>query len=349
MHFSGTRWREGRPTSMITGRKLTTLVDMYVEERRRGRIISPEYLSKLPCGFEVTELVLKQILVCYAETKRHLYGIKSDEGPVDVDTQASIYLNMIQKWHQIHPEIRLTVKQIISIHHMLNFEPGKDDPSPFIVCHLTESLRKMDRDVPENRRINSEFDEKFDKIDHDDSFDFEDNVDYDEDNLSMEQLQELFLATQEIQKGVLVKRPKFVTKKLKYFWNEKRVQDLTIARRFAMEKFKMDKKSSFGHHFYKYWKKLNPGIEVKKSQVLARHNFQIRFEKKMLNQKVDKVIKHWENMCNDYRVNEENIEVIDESLNIKTELDLIKVSTIFTLIMSTDIVRVLIFGARGHY
>ena len=59
---------------MLTGRKLTALVDMFVEEKRRGHVISPEYLSKMPCGFEVTELVLKQILVCCAEAKRKLLG-----------------------------------------------------------------------------------------------------------------------------------------------------------------------------------------------------------------------------------------------------------------------------------
>merc|ERR1712137_966656 len=96
-YLLGTRWREKYSSSSLTGRKLTTLIDMYVEEKRRGRITSPEYLTKVPCGFEVTELVLKQILVC-------------------------------------HPEIKLTPKQIISIHHMLNFEPGKDEPSPEIVC-----------------------------------------------------------------------------------------------------------------------------------------------------------------------------------------------------------------------
>ena len=51
--------------------KLTTLIDMYmyVEEMHRGRITSPEYLTKVPCGFEVTELVLKQILVVVPEQR----------------------------------------------------------------------------------------------------------------------------------------------------------------------------------------------------------------------------------------------------------------------------------------
>ena len=37
---------------------------------------------------------------------------------------------MCRRWSKIHPEVKLTMKQMISIHHMLNFEPGKDDPSP---------------------------------------------------------------------------------------------------------------------------------------------------------------------------------------------------------------------------
>ena len=70
---------------------------------------------------------------------------------------------MIQKWHQIHPEIKLTVKQIISIHHMLNYEPGKNiDPSPYIICHLTESLRKLEREVPEaGRGVHPQFDVEY--------------------------------------------------------------------------------------------------------------------------------------------------------------------------------------------
>ena len=44
---------------------------------------------------------------------------------------------------------------------MLNYEPGKSiDPSPFVICHLTESLRKLQREVPEVRKeIKSKFTE----------------------------------------------------------------------------------------------------------------------------------------------------------------------------------------------
>ena len=185
---------------------------MYVEEKRRGRITSPEYLTKVPCGFEVTELVLKQILVCHAETKRNFLGSSQKSEKMEnfdhfsesenLDTASSIYSLMVTKWQKIHPEIKLTPKQLISIHHMLNFEPGKDEPSPEIVCYLTESLRKMDKDVPDTREFiqNSEF-EGMDL--NDESFDdFEgENSNYDESNLSMEQLQELILATQSLKKA----------------------------------------------------------------------------------------------------------------------------------------------------
>ena len=77
-------------SSLLTGRKLTTLVDIFVEEKRRGRIISPEYLTKVPCGFEVTELVLKQILVCHADTKRKLLGQNFSSNEVDFNAEAKL-------------------------------------------------------------------------------------------------------------------------------------------------------------------------------------------------------------------------------------------------------------------
>lgn len=155
-YLLGTKWRESRPNSTITGRKLTTLVDLYVEEKRRGKMVSPEYLSKNSCGFEITELLLKRILICFAESKRLVVGVEKEESSVDLHLQAWIYLHMYQRWQQNHPEIKLTLKQIVSIHHMLNFEPGKDDPSPFIIFNLTEALRKLDKQVPENQPLDQQ-------------------------------------------------------------------------------------------------------------------------------------------------------------------------------------------------
>ena len=99
--------------------------------------------------------------------------------------------------------------------------------------------------------------------------------------MSMEQLQELFLATQGIKNAAeKMKRPKFVMKKQKFFWTEKRVDDLKLASAMALQKFKVHKKCGIGHYMYQYWLKLNPGVEVSKSRLLARHNFQIRYERR---------------------------------------------------------------------
>merc|ERR1719433_76886 len=144
---------------------------------------------------------------------------------------------------------------------------------------------------------------------------------YDESNLSMEQIQELFLATQGIKNAAQkMKRPKFVMKKQKFFWTQKRVDDLKIAARIGLEKFKCRKKCGIGHYMYNSWLKLNPGAEISKSRVLARHNFQIRYERRLLNNKLEKIMIRWDEMCANYRVNEENIEVVDET-QVKKETE----------------------------
>jgi hypothetical protein len=56
-------------SSFVTGRKLVALLDLHSEDRRKGKFASPEYLTKVPSNFTVTELLLKQIMVCYAETR----------------------------------------------------------------------------------------------------------------------------------------------------------------------------------------------------------------------------------------------------------------------------------------
>ena len=70
----------------------------------------------------------------------------------------------------------------------------------------------------------------------------------------------------------------------------------------------------------KEWLKLNPDQvgKVSKSQILARYKYQIRYEKKMHSKSVQRVIDTWQTMCDNYRINEENIEVIDETV-VKNE------------------------------
>ena len=111
---------------------------------------------------------------------------------------------MCRRWSKIHPEVKLTMKQMISIHHMLNFEPGKDDPSPGIIfeiiidftkknqnfnlkqvfflslsnfleviCYLSESLRNMEKEVPEERTFDSRYQHLDEEMDISYDFDYQ--------------------------------------------------------------------------------------------------------------------------------------------------------------------------------
>ena len=203
---------------------------------------------------------------------------------------------------------------MLSIHHMLNFEPGKDDPSPELLCYLSESLRNMEKEVPEERT----FDPKFIRDEIDDEIeDLDLDFSYDETNLSFEQLQEYFLATQAIPQENLRHwpRPHLVIKKQKLLWTIKRVEDLKLASKLAWQKFRMNKKPSVKDLLCQQWFKLNPNMvkKVSKNQILARYKFQIRYEKRISRKNSQRVITTWQTMCDNFRVNEENIEVIDET------------------------------------
>jgi hypothetical protein len=55
---------------------------------------------------------------------------------------------MCHRWPRVHPEVKMTTKQLISVHHILNFEPGKDkDPTPELDCQLAEIWKLMEKDV----------------------------------------------------------------------------------------------------------------------------------------------------------------------------------------------------------
>ena len=64
------------------------------------------------------------------------------------------------------------------------------------------------------------------------------------------------------------------------------------------------------------WYKLNPDMKIKvsKSQILARYKFQVRYEKKCFKKNSQKIIQSWQTMCDSYRINEESIEVINETI-----------------------------------
>ena len=106
------RWKEHYPYWPIPGRKLVSMVDAFVDEKRKNRNWLPEYLTKVPCSFRVEEATLKQVIVCHVETKKQLeasYTSKYGPGPVD---PSLIYVDMCKKWVRTHPEARLTTKQV---------------------------------------------------------------------------------------------------------------------------------------------------------------------------------------------------------------------------------------------
>ena len=123
-----------------------------------------------------------------------------------------------------------------------------------LICYLSESLRNMEKEVPEERTFDPRYqhvpDEEMDISGYD-----LDVTTYDESNLSLEQLQELFLATQGIPESSLNQhhhqRPHLVTKKKKLLWTSQRVEDLKLSSELAMQKFKCNKKSRYILHIFK--------------------------------------------------------------------------------------------------
>ena len=122
-----------------------------------------------------------------------------------------------------------------------------------------------------------------------------------------------------------LQRPHLVTKKKKLLWTSQRVEDLKLSSKLAMQKFKCssNKKISIKDFLCLEWYKLNPDMKTKvsKSQILARHKFQVRYEKKCFKKNSRKIIQRWQTMCDSYRINEESIEVIDEAIIEETSVN----------------------------
>ena len=106
----------------------------------------------------------------------------------------------------------------------------------------------MEKEVPEERTFDPRYQHVTDEEMDISGYDL-DVTTYDESNLSLEQLQELFLATQGIPESSLNQhrhqRPHLVTKKKKLLWTSKRVEDLKLSSELAMQKFKCNKKNRY--------------------------------------------------------------------------------------------------------
>ena len=97
-------------------------MDLYVEEKNKGKFTTPEYLTKKACNFHVTEELLKQILILHAEIEK---SALMEAAAADSSVQpnpAVMNVDMCRKWGERYPEAKMTNKQLISIHEMLNYD-----------------------------------------------------------------------------------------------------------------------------------------------------------------------------------------------------------------------------------
>ena len=102
--------------------ELQDVVDLYVEEKNKGKFTTPEYLTKKACNFHVTEELLKQILILHAEIEKSALMEAAAEDSSVQPNPAVMNVDMCRKWAERYPEAKMTNKQLISIHEMLNYD-----------------------------------------------------------------------------------------------------------------------------------------------------------------------------------------------------------------------------------
>ena len=119
-------WRreatDGGINGAVYGRKLQDVVELYVEEKNKGKFTTPEYLTKKACNFHVTEELLKQILILHAEIEKSALMEAAAEDSSVQPNPAVMNVEMCRKWAERYPEAKMTNKQLISIHEMLNYD-----------------------------------------------------------------------------------------------------------------------------------------------------------------------------------------------------------------------------------
>ena len=100
--------------------------------------------------------LLKQIQLCHIEMLKKLQSsafdrFKEDRKPFIEPAQ--VYVEMCKRWLKVHPTIRMTTKQLISIHRMLDYEQqlvstgmnsSIPEPSPEIICHMADIWKLLD-------------------------------------------------------------------------------------------------------------------------------------------------------------------------------------------------------------
>ena len=320
----------------ITAKKLECLVELYIEEKNKSKINDQEYLTKKPCGFEVTEDLLNQILVLHEEVSREM----SEKNAGDPNP-ALVYHEMCKRWQESHSELKITTKQLISIYEMVTFNPKRQDSNPEIACLYTDIWRQLERFVPgtlemltsdqsaqadeDPNKHEATEEEELEEFPDDSAPGLEGLLDYDEETVGMDQLQELVMECQNLERPsgrkrreirAARKRPRRVEQNVKRFWTLEKLSNLERCRLAAMIRCKVPHKphlkKSMGTRMFLSWKSLYPNCKLSKEHLLGKAARQVRLQMELRAKAEYKLIQRTRAQCEMFYKNEERNETIDE-------------------------------------
>jgi hypothetical protein len=327
----GSIWRRevaasGGDGSIVAGRKLQAVVDLYVEEKNKGRVVTPEYLTKKPSSFPVTEELLRQILILHAEIEKNaLMEAAADEdstsglGAPVPPNPAVLNVDMCRQWQEKYPEARMTTKQLISIHEMLNYDQhlvSDNSASPEVICALSDIWKTMDNTVPTAfmpaPEMTEEDEEPHTAAPSPTPSDPEYPLDG-KDTFTLDAVQEWITRSQGIslpREKSAKHRPRHVVKNLRLFWSKDKIFDLLNCVKEAVVNRR--KKVSYLERLYRRWLRRHPKSRASKAQVLGKAIWLIRQQKGKERLASERTLSIWHDACREYREAEETTHVIDE-------------------------------------
>eukprot|EP00095_Tigriopus_kingsejongensis_P008318 snap_masked-scaffold871_size86487-processed-gene-0.14 protein:Tk08318 transcript:snap_masked-scaffold871_size86487-processed-gene-0.14-mRNA-1 annotation:"conserved hypothetical protein" len=309
----GSMWKQKHPNHIVAGRKLTIVVEMYIEERSKGEIHTPEYLTKNPCHFKMTEQVLRQILTLFNECERDL-----EEDESEAPEEAMVYAELCQRWMSRYPNMKLTNKQLVSIHQLLGFDPQRSEATPETICTLVDIWRTIEKHEAKSEAFESEC------MDDDEApsrlGDEDDLLTYDPDTLSIDQKQEWLIETQALREARdhPGPRPRFVGKNVRLYWTQTRIQALSLCRLRAIHRFRgyprrKRHQTSIRDLMVAEFRHMYPDCELSAAQIVGKCAREIRVAKKAEKRDLDMIIDYWAQECDEFAQNEDLIEVIESA------------------------------------
>ncbi|XP_040572147.1 uncharacterized protein [Lepeophtheirus salmonis] len=269
----------------VNGRNLTGLIEMFLEEfySCRSENFPPlEFITTVPCKFNVTELTLKQVISCFAE------AISNSK------LECSKDVNAYESWKNLHPKINFSFKELVSLHRMLIFESNQDI------------------DLLENLTLDCAISEIWFQFAKPEDVSSKNNImelkpctsEYDESNISMEQHKEWYFRTKFLPYSTTTSisklRPHFKVKNIKLFWSNDRIQDLNYCYQKAEFRFKLlkqrkhyQKKISFLNLIHLEWRKLHPELKLDSRILIGKYISHLRRRKKENNSRENIQIQEW--------------------------------------------------------